>query len=106
MHETILASKIVEKAKEHGKVKSIFVEVGQLSDVPVDELEEALKKMVDWKITVKEKKARVKCSCGYEGEPKIVEKRHSFTLFVCPKCSSLPKVLEGRDIILREVEVE
>ena len=106
MHETVLANKIIEKAKEHGKVKSILVEVGQLAEVPAHELAETLKKMIDWEILVTEKKAKVKCSCGYEGEPKIVEKRHEMTLFVCPKCSSLPKVLEGKDIILKEVEVE
>jgi len=106
MHETILANKIIQKAKEHGKVKAIVVEVGQLADIPSDHLAETLRKMVDWNISVEEKKARVKCSCGYEGEPKIVEKRHEMTLFVCPKCSSLPKVREGKDIILKEVEVE
>ena len=106
MHETIIAKEIINKAKEHGEVKGILVEVGELADIPADHLLETLETMVNWNVLIKEKKARVKCSCGYEGEPKIVEKRHDFTLFVCPKCSSLPKVLEGKDIILREVEVK
>ncbi len=106
MHEINIIKQIIETAKKKSQnVKSILVEVGELAHVSAEEIESALKEMVDWQIVVATKRAKVKCSCGYEGAPKIVEKRHGLTLFVCPKCSSLPKVYEGKNIILKEVKV-
>jgi len=106
MHEINIVKQIIETANKKGKVKSILVEVGELADVSAEEIESALKKLVDWKVIVATKRAIVKCSCGYKGNPKIVEKRHGLTLFVCPECSSLPKVYEGKDIILKEVTLK
>ena len=106
MHEIPIANDIIKKAESQGKVKSALIEVGDLAHLSAEELDETLKNMVKWNFIIKKKPAKVKCSCGYIGEPKIVEKRHGLTLFVCPKCSSIPKVLEGKDIVLREVEVE
>ncbi len=106
MHETIIANQIIEEAKRHGNVKAVTINVGDLAHLPSHELEECLKKLVEWKITVTEKKAKVKCSCGYEGEPKIIEKGHDSTVFQCPKCGNAPDVLDGDKIIIKEVEVE
>jgi len=106
MHETIIANDIIKKAESKGKVKSAVIEVGDLAHLSAEELEETIKNMVKWTFVIVKKPAKVKCSCGYIGGPKIVEKRHGLTLFVCPECSSIPKVLEGKDIILKEVEVE
>lgn len=106
MHETIIANDIIKKAESKGRVKSAVIEVGDLAHLSAEELEQALKNLVDWNIIIVKRPAKIKCSCGYIGKPKIVEKRHGLTLFVCPKCSSLPKVLSGEDIILKEVEVE
>ncbi|GAI80050.1 unnamed protein product [marine sediment metagenome] len=107
MHEISYIKQIIENAKkEKGNIKSILVEVGELAPVQAEDIEKTLKEMVDWEIVVAQKRAVVKCSCGYKGHPKIIEKRHHLTLFVCPKCSSLPKVYEGKDIILKEVTVD
>ena len=38
MHETVIANKIITKAKEQGKVNSIVVEVGDLAHLPAKEL--------------------------------------------------------------------
>lgn len=107
MHEISFVKQIIETAKKKSdNVKSILVEVGELAPVSAEEIESALKQLVDWQVTVATKRATVKCSCGYKGNPKIVEKRHGLTLFVCPKCSSLPKVYEGKDIVLKEVTID
>ena len=106
MHETIIANDIINKAKEQGKVKSITVEVGDLAHLPAHELKETLSALVNWKIKIIEKKARIKCSCGYIGEPKIIEKGHDSTVFVCPKCNKIPDILDGKDITLKEVIIE
>ena len=60
----------------------------------------------DWQITVKKEPGMVQCSCGYLGEPKIIDKRHDFTLFECPECGNLPKIIDGKCIRLKEVVVE
>ncbi len=106
MHEINIVKQIIEAAKKKGNVKSILVEVGELAHCSAEEIESALKQLVDWQVIVATKRAKVKCKCGYEGNPKIVEKRHGLTLFVCPKCSELPKVYEGKNIVLKEVTID
>jgi len=107
MHETIIANKIIEKAKEHGKVKKVVIEVGDLANLPAFEMEEVMKKMTDWKIEIRPAKAEIKCKCGYKGEPKIIERAHDFVIYECPECKKMPaEVLKGDEIILKQVEVE
>jgi Zn finger protein HypA/HybF involved in hydrogenase expression len=107
MHETIIAQKIIEKAKEQGSVKKIILEVGDLAHLPAEELKEALQKIVPWEIEVHTAKAEVKCKCGYTGEPTIIEHTHDMTIYECPKCGKMPaEVLSGEDIIIKDVFVE
>ena len=107
MHETMIAAENIRKAEEQGKVKKIVVDVGDLGHLPAHELEECIKNLVTWEVVVNEVKAVVKCRCGYEGEPKIIEKGHDSTLFVCPECGDVPgKIVSGDQIVLKEVEVE
>jgi Zn finger protein HypA/HybF involved in hydrogenase expression len=105
MHETIIAKQIIEEAEKHGKPKSITVEVGDLGHLPLEELKEVMDTMVPYKIHYVRKPAKVRCKCGYIGEPNILEKGHDFNIFVCPKCDNQPEILDGKDIILKEVEV-
>ncbi len=107
MHETIIAKKILKEAKEKAKgkkIKSITLEVGELAHLPANELKEVLRTIADFKIIVKQVKAKVKCECGYEGPPRILAQHHDFTLFECPECSKQPKILSGTDIVLREIK--
>lgn len=107
MHETIIAQKIIEKAKEQGSVRKVILEVGDLAHLPAEELKEALQKMVDWEIEVHTAKAEVKCKCGYIGEPNIIEHTHDMTIYECPKCRKIPEeIITGEDIIIKEVEVD
>lgn len=109
MHETLIANQIIDEAKKHGKVVSIKVEVGDLAHLPMHDMEHTLKEMckgLGWEVECVRKPALVKCICGYEGEPKILEKGHDVNVFECPTCGSIPEILEGKDIILLSVEVE
>lgn len=107
MHETIIANKIIEKAKEQGSVKKITVEVGDLAHLPAEEMKHVLEDLTDWVVEVVPVKAEVVCKCGYQGEPKIIEHSHDLTIFECPKCHAVPfKVLKGEDIVLKDVVVE
>ena len=107
MHDTIISQDIIEAAKKQGKVRAITVEVGDLGHLPAQELLETLQKMVpDWSVRMTRKKAKAKCLCGYEGEPKILEHSHGHSVYFCPKCKRVPEIIEGKDIILKEVEVD
>ena len=106
MHEQVIARNIIDTAKKQGKVVSITVEVGDLGHLPAHEMKEVLENMTDWKISIKRKQAVVQCVCGYYGEPRINEKSHGHTDFVCPGCGNIPSVVDGEDIILKEVEVK
>ena len=98
MHETIIAKRILEEAKEAGAKKALEVEVGELSEVTSEEVEEALKNMTRWKVKVAFKRSSVSCKCGYQGPAHIVEKGHGYCVFDCPKCGKKPAVLEGGEI--------
>ena len=106
MHEQTIAAKIIADAKEYGDVESITVEVGDLGHLPAEEMKEVLEKLTDWKINIENKEAVITCDCGYTGEPKILQQLHDNNIYECPECShSLPEILDGADIILKEVEV-
>jgi len=106
MHETIIAANIIKEAKKLGDIKSVNVEVGELGHLPAKELEMTLRTLTKWNIVVKEKKATVRCKCGYNGRPKILERGHDMCLFVCPKCEKVPEILEGNQIKILSVETK
>jgi len=101
-----LIKTLISKAKEQGKVKSILVEVGDLSPVPAEEIKQSIVEKTHWDVVVSPKKALVRCPCGYEGAPLIPERRKDRPLIVCPKCSTFPKVISGKEIVIKHVEVE
>lgn len=107
MHEAFIAQKIIDKAEEQGKVQKIVLEVGDLAHLPAEDLEEALKKRVNWEIEIIKVPGEVQCKCGFKGAPKVLEKAHDLTLFECPKCKEIPtKIISGEDITIKEVVVE
>lgn len=101
-----LIKSIIDKAKEHGKVKSLLVEVGDLFPVPAESLKRSIIEKTNWDVVIVPKKAVVKCSCGYEGAPLIPEKRKDQALIVCPKCSTFPKIISGKEVSIKHIEVE
>ena len=106
MHETVIARKIMADAQRKAgrrQIKSISIDVGDLAPVTPDELKETLLQLSGWRVKVKAARAKVKCKCGFKGKPKILERGHDFCLYVCQRCSAVPTVAEGRDIIIREV---
>ena len=107
MHEHSIAQDIISKAKTYGAVKSITVSVGDLAHLPAKEMKEVLAKRTSWGINVVSVPAKVVCVCGFEGAPKIIQQMHDGNVFECDKCGVMfPKILEGGDIVLQEVEVE
>ena len=107
MHEQGIAHNIINEAKNHGTVKSITVECGDLGHLPANEMREVLEKMTKWEIFIEKKKAIIKCEkCGFQGAPKILQQLHDHNIYECPECEEMfPQVLEGDKIILKSVEV-
>ncbi len=106
MHEMIIANNIIREVKKHGEVKEVYLEIGELANVPKYELIECLKKIVKWKIHSKERAAKAKCECGFIGKPKILERGHDFFFIECPKCRKIPQLIEGKDIKIIKVKVK
>lgn len=105
MHEIKLAQKIIQEAKKQGASKSIYLEIGELSAIEPEEIEETIKSLIKWEIKTTIKEGKIKCPCSYEGAPKILEKGHEYCLFICPKCENRgPLVTEGGEIKLIGVE--
>ncbi|MCA9486407.1 hydrogenase maturation nickel metallochaperone HypA [Candidatus Woesearchaeota archaeon] len=108
MHEHTIAATIIAQAEEHGNVKKIVVEVGDLAHLPAEEMKHVLEDMTDWEIEIERRPALVLCeACNFEGEPLIKEHMHDHAIYDCANCgAALPKILEGHDIILTEVIVD
>jgi Zn finger protein HypA/HybF involved in hydrogenase expression len=104
MHEQAIAGKIIAEAESYGTVEMLTVECGALAPIPAAELEQALKQMARFRVTVVEKPARVQCmDCGHTGRPRIALHSHDATVFFCAKCGAVPKLLSGRDIVMSRI---
>ncbi len=107
MHDSIIAHKIMDEASKHGKVISIAIEIGELAGLHDHDLKSTLKQMTGWDVKVKEKKAIVRCGkFGFEGRPKILERTHDAIMFECPKCKNVPRLIDGDEVVLKQIKVE
>ncbi len=109
MHEYTVAYDIYATAKRAAlensatHVNKIYVDIGELSMINPEQVvflfgilrdEDSLFK--DAVLECHTVKALVQCTCGYRGSEK----------FVCPNCGSLPEVIEGREILVTNLEIE
>ncbi|MFC1752385.1 hydrogenase/urease maturation nickel metallochaperone HypA [Thermoproteota archaeon] len=109
MNKMIMAHKILEDLRKGLKGKSIKharFEVGELADISPEDLEAQLKECADFDFLVEEKKAKVKCRCGYEGMAEILDRNNGDVVFTCSKCGDIPEILEGGEVKIAEVEVK
>ncbi|MBU2633674.1 MAG: hydrogenase maturation nickel metallochaperone HypA [Nanoarchaeota archaeon] len=103
MHEITICKNIIRDLQEYNQIESVTFEVGSLAHLTPEELIDTMNKLVNYNINITKKDAIIKCSCGYKGIPKIVTRSHDLTIFECPKCGELPEILEGDQIIIKEV---
>jgi len=107
MHETIISDKIIKAAREQGDVQEITLEIGELAHIPTGELIACLNELVKWKINYTEIKSKVRCDCGFIGNPNVLERGHDSFLIECPKCkSNVMDILMGKEIKLVSVKVK
>lgn len=104
MHEITICKQILNQLKEYRNIKSITIEIGTLAPLTATELKETIENIVDYKVNVIEKEAIVKCSCKYKGSPDIIERAHDIVIYKCPSCGNIPKILNGNQIIIKEVK--
>tara|TARA_Y100000310_G_scaffold343478_1_gene451307 strand:+ start:1839 stop:2153 length:315 start_codon:yes stop_codon:yes gene_type:complete len=104
MHETVIANKIIEQAKQAGATNAIQVEVGELAELTPEEIETTLKQLTNWNIQVNYQKSEVKCSCNYQGPAKVIDRGHGYCYFKCPQCNQNPEVIKGGEIKITGVE--
>jgi Zn finger protein HypA/HybF involved in hydrogenase expression len=105
MHETVIADNIIKEAKKYGDIKEIFLEIGELASVPMNDLLPCIKTIVPWKVHAEETKAACTCACGYSGHPSILERGHDAFIIECPECKEVPLLTRGTDIIITKVIV-
>lgn len=109
MHHITLANDIVEEAEKQAKgdaIKAITLEVGELANATPNQVKEGIAVLNDWDVNVIQIPAVTKCRCGHHGRPRVIERSHDFVLFECPVCGEMPRVLEGDDIKLVNIETE
>ncbi len=100
MYGKEVVQKLEQEVRKKG-TRFAYIEVGELSGMDVKELDILLKDNVNWEFALVSREAKVKCSCGFEGRPKILERSPEGVLFECPECGDLPEVISGKNIILK-----
>ncbi len=124
MHElsvmTQVADSIIRLAKEKQaiKVEKVHIQVGELTFLVADQLQFA------WEIytkdlgpplggavlTLERLQARGSCpACRYSGPLKVVEfpeSHFSTPVLDCPECGEVVEVTEGRDLIIRDIQLQ
>ncbi|MEK6971040.1 MAG: hypothetical protein AABW68_05145 [archaeon] len=104
MHEQRVIDKVIALGRLAGATSKIRVEVGELCDISPEHLKEHLAGQINWEVETVYCPAKVKCACGYEGKPRILERGHDFVLFDCPSCGKKPAVTRGGEIKILGVE--
>jgi Zn finger protein HypA/HybF involved in hydrogenase expression len=106
MHEHSFIQAIIGNVEDPEKAKEVDIEVGELAGITADHLKEHLLEKVNWVVDTRTREARVKCSCGFEGRPNILERLHDMVIFECPECNEIPEVVEGDSIKILRVLYE
>ncbi len=103
MHEQGYIDSIVRDVEDRENVVKIVLEVGELAGIEGEHLKEHVVDRFGWDVDIVEKNAVVKCECGFEGRPKILERLHDFVVFECSECGEIPEIVEGEDIKILKV---
>jgi hydrogenase nickel incorporation protein HypA/HybF len=109
MHEYTVAYDVYATAKRAAEdhhateVKKIIVDVGEMTMVNPEQVKflfDVIKEedplFQNATLEYRKVAVKVRCACGYEGN------EH----FVCPECGGLPEIIEGREIVVANIEIE
>lgn len=121
MHEFSTMQQIIETALEElqhykdASITKLVLEIGELTFLGEEQLQFAFSllredtMLENASLEIKTIKTKGKCSCGYEGEVnyKYKEDFHlSFPVLSCPRCGEPLDIIEGRECLIKHVEME
>lgn len=109
MHEAGIAFDIYATAKRAAEenhatvVKAVHVDVGSMAMVNPDQVEFMFNTYIvedplfkDTKLIFNTVLPLAECVCGYKGSE----------IFVCPNCGKLPHMIQGKEILVTNIEIE
>jgi len=109
MHESGIAYDVYVTSKRAAEenhaviVKTIFVDVGSMAMVNPDQVEFMFRTFIsddpmfaETKLVFNTILPVAECECGYKGSE----------IFVCPNCGKLPRMIQGREIVVKNLEIE
>ena len=95
---------IIQEAKKKGDVYEVQIEVGELARIVPKQLQKKLQETTQWRVLMTEKESKVGCLCGYVGKAKVLKRSEDEVMYTCPKCNSSPAILDGDNIVLKDVK--
>jgi hydrogenase nickel incorporation protein HypA/HybF len=108
MHESGIAYDIYATTKRAAedndavKVMTIYVDVGSMAMVNPDQVEFMFRTFVtddsmfsETNMVFNVVPPIAECECGYLGQE----------IFVCPSCGKLPRLVQGREILVKNIEI-
>ncbi len=124
MHELSVMQQVtatimdIAREKRATRINSVRLQVGELTSLDMDQLEVAWEiytrnvgePLLGAELTLEKLDARGSCpACGYSGPLKVVDfpdSHFSTPVLDCPTCGEWVEVTEGRDMLIRDIEME
>ncbi|WOF16001.1 hydrogenase maturation nickel metallochaperone HypA [Methanoplanus sp. FWC-SCC4] len=109
MHEYSIAYDIFATAKRTALensatiVKKVYMDVGEMTMINPEQVVFLFDTMCEedplfsgCELEYRSVSVKTKCKCGYEGSER----------FACPDCGLLPEIIEGREVMVTNIEIE
>ncbi len=109
MHEYSIAYDIYSTARraalenQASQVTCVHVDVGEMAMVNPEQVKFLFEVIIEEdplfagaRLACRDVETRTRCLCGYEGKER----------FVCPECGKLPEIVDGREIVVTNIEIE
>lgn len=124
MHELSVMQQVtatimdIAREKRATRINSVRLQVGELTFLELDQLDFAWEiytrnvgePLLGAELTLEKLDARGSCpACGYSGPLKVVDfpdSHFSTPVLDCPTCGEMVTVTEGRDMLIRDIEME
>ncbi|MHA1916826.1 MAG: hydrogenase maturation nickel metallochaperone HypA [Candidatus Ranarchaeia archaeon] len=120
MHEYAMTSDLLlivleeSKKKNATKILEVIIQIGELSLLEPEQVKFCFEILTQdtiaegAKLTIEDVKAEVKCSCGFQGKPPMIEGIYDhfvLPILKCPECGKSVKIIQGREFTLLRVKL-
>ncbi|MDN7023504.1 hydrogenase maturation nickel metallochaperone HypA [Methanoculleus sp. FWC-SCC1] len=109
MHEYSIAYDIYSTARraalenQAAQVTCVHVDFGAMAMVNPEQVKFLFDVIIEEdplftgaRLDCRDVETRSRCPCGYEGNER----------FVCPECGKLPEIVDGREVVVTNIEIE